>query len=409
MAIKSIPSNELTAYDNTPLNIKGKKGVTFKYEENKDFFSKFNINKDWNIQQLGEMCNKMSPTLNGEYVVSNDAIKHNGETFYRPNHNSTHGVRSAVYLEKLFKYEKYFQSVKLTPQERNALRLGAILYRAGRVDESGAHQDVDKRKRCGEIFMKYASQFSTDTKWKEAINLVNEVISKPFGLPFKEGKEKYVGNLLNISHEMDLWRLWNPKLSEKVKPILKNEKDSVALGLRLDKISQDVTSATGINGYNSEFFEQTKDSHKCFDACVRAASLKINPHTTQKSEKKGLDTEIVETLKVLSSSDIKKEKQVAKKILSLNVTNPEEAKTEWEKFVKFQESLSSKRNKKKENILNKDVLELLKAISESNISGGRLAATKILSLKDSNPAEAQKEWDKFVELQKQDFTSYKGS
>jgi hypothetical protein len=280
MPLENISLNELTPYDGIPLNHKAQKGVAFTYEKDAQFFSKFNVERDWTIEELGEMCNKMSPTLNGKYVVENDTVfDYNGEKFYRTNHNSTHGVRSAIYLEKLFEYEKYFKSVELTPQERNALRLGAILYRTGRVDESGIKIDKDKRQRCGEIFMKYASQFANNTKWKDAINMVNAVIAKPYGTPFNAGKEKYVGNLLNIAHEMDLWRLWNPKLSEQLKPILKNEGNGKKIGLELDQIAKNVISATGMDTkisrfnskrYKPEFFEQTKDSSKCFRACNNA-------------------------------------------------------------------------------------------------------------------------------------------
>tara|TARA_B110000259_G_C13806579_1_gene318907 strand:- start:165 stop:581 length:417 start_codon:yes stop_codon:yes gene_type:complete len=83
-------------------------GTSFGIVEDSEF-KLFDVSKEWGLSDnnfqnilssMAEGCNK--PYLKG----TNSRVNIDGEAIYRPNHNSTHGARSVIYLEKLFKLQE---------------------------------------------------------------------------------------------------------------------------------------------------------------------------------------------------------------------------------------------------------------------------------------------------------------
>lgn len=154
-----------------------------------------------------------------------------GLTVYRPNHDTTHSLRSLQYVELLLTiiaehgYDTRQKAVAgLTSEEKNLTLLAAFLFRSGRTDEETSSAGTAQNNRSAEIFRQVACALGYNP------DLVNSVayciehyipvnnkdaqdnipIAGFTGSNDAEKKEKVllVNGLLLLSHNTDLVRCW---------------------------------------------------------------------------------------------------------------------------------------------------------------------------------------------------------
>jgi hypothetical protein len=250
-----------------------------------------------NLGDIFEVANKH--TFSREYEVGGsgqEPFEYLGTTIHRPNHNGTHGARSARLMIELLKdYDNSLvtSKVSLSKEQEFYLTLGAYFLRSGRVDESGGgKRDLGMGERSAEIYKAYAVQFTP--KNQDIIDQVAKIMGVACAgfdkVSSGTEEDKLMYFLLTSSHEFDLARCKNydgihskfgDKYEEKMKRYLGD--GSFDYVDRYREFAENLLKATGErHTFNSNFEEKSnpglfvqcsQSGGACWDAIIGAKPL----------------------------------------------------------------------------------------------------------------------------------------